>query len=987
MPSVAHIIRRRRNRKHRQQVADTRSRIWSAIVFGGTALILLGPIVVILGFTGYLYALAVSTMPEPADTIYLDPIVAATNFYDADETTLLYAVQDPLGDDRAWVNIESLPEHIVSATLQMEDPDFLTTSQFDFWRVTNQLWRYGLGLPLARDRSLAGRLADQTLVPNAGNNGIDPRLLHFSFSAEVQRRYTPRRVVEWYLNTAFYGNDAYGIEAASQVYFGKPATDLTQDESALLAAIPLAPQFNPIDNEQAAEDRQLNLLRAMRTADLITQDEFDAVASIDTPIRTDLAQPPLVAPEFAIYAREQTEAILDSLDLDGARLVSRGGLQVTTTLDLDLYYQTECLLRAHVAQLSGQNADDTLTLTAQPCTATAYLSDVFNVNLTSLPNQGAVVVHDVRTGEIRALVGDATAHAYQPGPAIYPFVYLTGFLSGNYTPARMVLDIPTQFPGPTEGSIYTPINADGQYRGPMNLRDAMASSIRTPAIAVANREGLNSIIETAQYFGVMNLDDIDRYDLAVVDRGANVSVLDMTYSYSGLATLGTLRGVDLPPQSSDDRTRHPVAVRRIADAQGNVLWDYNEEQIAISNTTVIDVNFAYLVTDILSDSGTRRNILDITADVLDIERPVALANGLTGDTTHSWTIGYTPQLVVGVQLSREDDGRMSLDNYGLDGAAPVWQAVSQLAHDRYSYQPASWTPPESITQLNVCSVSGLLPADDNACPTRTEIFHPSVLPAQQDLYWQSVAVNSQTGQRASSSTPDFLVVEQQYFIPPPDALEWWRTNNLPLPPTDYDSASLPEALSGTQIFVPEDFAYVSGIVDIRGSVDTSNMQSYRVRYGAGSRPTEFVDIGEPRTTYTEGVSLGLWDTASLNGPYVVQISVLNTDGTVDSAGVRVTVDNTAPSIELTTGEGNPTLFRWPTETVIPLVADVNDNLEVNRVEFYNNGTLIGEVTDAPFEWIYTIDNTGDEIFTATVFDEAGNQASDEITVEVIRPGG
>ncbi|MEL7434208.1 MAG: transglycosylase domain-containing protein, partial [Chloroflexota bacterium] len=232
MPSVAHIIRRRRNRKHRQQVADTRSRIWSAIVFGGTALILLGPIVVILGFTGYLYALAVSTMPEPADTIYLDPIVAATNFYDADETTLLYAVQDPLGDDRAWVNIESLPEHIVSATLQMEDPDFLTTSQFDFWRVTNQLWRYGLGLPLARDRSLAGRLADQTLVPNAGNNGIDPRLLHFSFSAEVQRRYTPRRVVEWYLNTAFYGNDAYGIEAASQVYFGKPATDLTQDESA-----------------------------------------------------------------------------------------------------------------------------------------------------------------------------------------------------------------------------------------------------------------------------------------------------------------------------------------------------------------------------------------------------------------------------------------------------------------------------------------------------------------------------------------------------------------------------------------------------------------------------------------------------------------------------------------------------------------------------------------------------------------------------------
>ena len=248
MPSVTQIIRRRRNRKQRQRRDNTRSQLWSALIFGGTAIAIIGPIVSILGFAGFLYFRAVNFMPSPADTIYLDPIVASTNLYDRTGNTLLYAVQDPLGDNRQWVTIESLPEYLVNATVQMEDPDFLDAGGFNTSLTIGRLWRYGLGQAISRDTSLAGRLANTTLVPAARNSGLDPVLLHLAFSAEVQRQYTPRRVLEWYLNTAFYGNDAYGIDAAAQVYFGKSARDLSLDEAALLAAIPLAPEFNPLDN-------------------------------------------------------------------------------------------------------------------------------------------------------------------------------------------------------------------------------------------------------------------------------------------------------------------------------------------------------------------------------------------------------------------------------------------------------------------------------------------------------------------------------------------------------------------------------------------------------------------------------------------------------------------------------------------------------------------------------------------------------------------
>lgn len=987
MPSVAHIIRRRHNRKQRRRDQRTHSRLWTGVIVGLLLLAIVVPLGVVFGLAGVLYLQAVSLMPSPADTIYLDPIIGPTNFYDSSASTLLYAVQDPLGDERQWVDIDQLPAHVVDATIQMEDPDFLETGSFDAGITLTRLWRYILGVDVRRDTSLAGRLATQALVPPADGYGLDSNLLHIAMSAEVMRRYTPRRVLEWYLNTAWYGNDAYGIDAAAQVYFGKRAADLSLDEAALLAAIPLAPQFNPFDNVGAARDRQLDLLRQLRAAGKITSEQFDSHASLLTPIRSNLDQVPTVAPEFAIYARSQAEDLLYSIGLDGARLVSRGGLQITTSLDLDLYYQAECTLRAHLAQLNGQPASAT-TLHGQPCVGTGYLRDVFGIDPASSPDQGAILLLDVQTGAIRAMVGDALAYDRQPGPTIQPFVYLTGFLSGNFTPATMLLDIPQTLPGPAEGLIYTPVNADQQYRGPINLRDAMAAGLQAPVAYVADREGLSSVIAYSHRMGFNSLEDASLFDLSLIERGGRASLLDVTYAYSVFASMGFMQGVDAQAVARNYRTRDPVAVLRIADSSGNVLWEYDADRIALSRTAIIAGDMAYLVNHILSDSGTRNRVLGIDPATLDIARPAALVNGVTRGAAESWTVGYTPQLVTGVTLTRQDGAALSVDAFGTQAASPVWQALMRFAHERYSLAPATWARPQTIQEYTVCDKSGLLPGVNSRCPRRTEIFLAQVPPVQEDIYWRSFEVNSATRQLASSSTPSHLIIEEVYFVPPDAAMDWWVSNNLALPPTEYDALSVPAALRSVQILQPLDFSYVSGVVDIRGVVDTERLESFRLRYGEGLRPTNWFEIGEPQTTFTEGISLGMWDTTALNGFYTLELSVRFNDGTTESAPVQITVDNTPPVIALRTGDsGEDVLFRWPSQSSIVIVAEVSDAYPISRVEFYQNGVLVGTDVDFPYSYTYTITGPALEVFGAAAFDEGGNSASIERQIEIIRSGG
>jgi membrane peptidoglycan carboxypeptidase len=980
--SVAQVIRRRRQRQARRRAVQSKNQRWLAILFTAITVIILVPGGVALGGAVVLYWGAVGTLPTPTDTIYLDPIIGPTQLYDRSGQTLIFSVQDPLGDQRAWVSLDTLPAYVAQATLMMEDPNFLTTTRFDGFQTFSKLWRTVLGGPFPADPSLTGRLVRNTLMPDE-----DP-IREIALVAEINRRYTPEQILEWHLNTNYYGHEAYGIEAAAQVYLGKHAAELTLDEAALLAAIPPAPQYNPLDNATAARGRQTDVLRALQVAGHINSEAFNQAAATQTPIQSVSAQFSL-APDFALYARRQTEDILDDLGQDGARLVSRSGIRIITTLDLDLYYQSECALRTHLAHLSGDTSEQS-TIAGGICQSAQYLPPVELGG--SPPTTGILAVIDVATGEIKSMVGPAAAMSYQPdptrilsyqpGPVLYPFVYFEGFRSTLFTPATMVLDIPSPFPGPAEGLIYTPSNADGLFRGPMNLRDAMGAGLRPPVVSIAHSQRIDNILLIAHRIGLNSLSENARYDLSLLERGGEVSVLDATYAYSVFASLGDMRGVSAQSIARGYRQRNPVAVLRIEDSDGNILWEYDDTQIAASQVPIIAHELGYMVNDILSDQETRWPVIGQNT-VLDLSRPSAVVFGTTSDDVDAWTVGYTPHIVTGVHLGRGDGQPMTLDSFGLQGAAPVWRAVMEYIHTRDALPAIGWERPPGIIEARVCDRSGLLP--NGACSEHTEIFLEGTQPTLTDTFWQPYEINSETGQLATANTPAGLRIQQVFFIPPAEAADWWQAHNLPVPPVEYDSVSVPELFGSVQILQPERFAYVGGVVDIRGSLVPNDMQFYTLSYGQGLNPTEWIQIGEQQTAFTRGSTLGTWDTSGLDGLYNLQLRVVLNDNSVDTDIVPVTIDNASPVVTLIAGAPGQ-VFRFPVDSVIPLVAEVQDNLAIARVEFYHNGQLLGVDAEWPYGFDWDITQTGSETFTAVAFDAVGNQSSGEIAVEITRAG-
>ncbi len=974
MPSVAHMIRRRRAKRTRQRQQTGRRRALS-MIFTLLALLL---VVLPVGGAATLalnyYAEVAADLPEPRSTIYQDAAVGPSLIVARDETTLLWAVEDPLGDAREWVALEDLPPVVVAATLRSElDPDFLETSAPPLALTVQRLIQNELAAePLPPDRSITGRLVRNTLAPPSDVVTGAERAREFALVAEVSRLYSPEEILEWHLNTNGYGNDAYGIDAAAQIYLGKRATELTVDEAALLAAIPTAPQYNPADDLEAARGRQANLLRDLFTNNEITQEQYDTANVTVTEVQTGVAARPALAPAYALYAREQAEDILDGLGYDGPRLMARSGLRVVTALDMSVYEQAVCTLENHLAQLNGAP-----TASPDVCVGVGYLASVSGA--ASPPTDSAVVVIDTATGELVAAVGEVTAQTREPGAALHPFVYMNGFSSALYTPATMVFDVPGRFPGAAEGLIYTPENPDGVYTGPVNLRDAMGAGLLPPVVGVANTQGLDNILRTARLMGMRGL-DTSIYDLSLLERGGNVSVLGTTYAYSVFATLGEMRGVPVTAPARGEPPREPAAVVRIEDAEGNVLWDYREQNPV---TPILQDGLAYLVNDILADTSTRIPILG-TGNVLEASRPTAVVSGLGGDNG-AWTVGYTPNLTVGVWVGREDDTALQLDARGITGAAPLWRAISDYSHDRFVFGPNDWTQPDNVVAARVCERSGLRPND--ACPQRTEIFLENTQPPEVDSYWQTVAVNTQTNQLATANTPVELREERRYFVPPPEAADWWTTTQPASAqlPEQYDTITRPDVVSSTVLLRPALFDYISGQVAVQGSMDAENLQYYQLAYGQGLNPTEWIDITEQQETYTPGESLGTWDTSGLDGLYNLRLTAVMTDNTIDPTIVQVTVDNVPPTVELVAGEAGQT-FTFLTDDTIPLRAGAEDNVAIDRVAFYHNGTLVGTDEAFPFGYDHDITREGRERFRAVVFDAAGNSSEAEIIVEVERGG-
>ena len=432
-----------------------------------------------------MYQDALSALPPLPAGGQAAPAAGPSHFYDRSGATLLLSVREVTNDATSWVTLAELPESLVTATLLMEDPDFLTRPVPSPVTTALRLWQNLIGGPLPPEQTLTARLVRNLYAPPAALT----REREIVLAAELERLHSREALLEWQLNTSHYGNEAWGIEAAARLYLGKAAAQLALDEIALLAAIPPAPALNPLQNEVAARIRQDEVLRDLQVAAAISADEAAAASATVTQLQARNSQGPRLAQDFSAYARRQARAILDAQDLDGERLLARGGLRILTTLDLALQERADCLLQLHLGQLAAAQSP------ALPCADAELLAPA--LAMAQPPQEAALVFFDLRNGELLAMHGDATSLRFPPGPLLQPFVYFEAFRSGR-TVADMLLDIPLELPGAIEGLIYTPANADGRYRGPLSLREAMSAGLLPPAVQLASELRLETILSPAR---------------------------------------------------------------------------------------------------------------------------------------------------------------------------------------------------------------------------------------------------------------------------------------------------------------------------------------------------------------------------------------------------------------------------------------------------------------------------------------------------------
>lgn len=991
MPKVAHIIRHRHARKQRKQARSRRTRSWLLLILGAPALIGLLPLAAALGLAIWLYAQAASALPDIGSLAAPDPERNPTRFFDRSGETVIYTVQDPLVDsredsegsneERRPVSLADLPDFVGALTLVAENGNQPIRAEAEPTQSLLQVWRYMLGLPLREESGILGTLAQNVFLPGARASGLHDSLLELALTAEAKRRFTAPELLELHLNTNYYGNEAFGIEAASRVYLGKSATALDLAEAALLAAIPPAPRPNPINDERGARQRGADLLLEALNLAVIDQAAYDEAAKAIASLSIAKSERrPGMAPEFNFYARRQAQSILDELGYDGARFLARAGLRIQTTLDLDLYAQSECLARAHIAQLTAEaNADQAAS--GAGCRAARELLPVAPV--ASAPDQIASVILDAQNGAILSLSGPVQEATRQPAVTLQPLVYVEGFLRRLATPASMVYDIPQVYPGQADGLIYTPANPGGRFHGPLNLRDAMAAGLLPPAVQVANRRGMRPVIRTAQRLGFNSLDE-NRVNLEILERGGAVSVLDAAYAYSVFAAMGRMRGLPSEPLKPGFRGHDPLAILSIADADGKALWQFagspNGADAGRYEAPVLEPSLAYMVNDVLADEASRRRILGQADAALDSAHSAAVVDGMSADRRDSWTVGYTPRIVIAVHAARADGDALALQGGERAGSAPVWRALMNYLIARDDLPALYWQKPADVEEFLVCDISGQLPPAADHCPTRREIV-PAGTALRRDTAWQSVDINSLTGQLATLSTPDSQRRSATYFTPPADIIDWWIADGRPLPPSAYGVEAPAAEQPIVQLTQPSDFAYVGGQVPVAGRISAAGAQSYALEYGRGVKPSEWLEIVRESLPSSPADLEAVWHASELRGVYTLKLSALMADGRTVSDTRQITLDNSPPTVELRLSEGGG-VIRYPAQRVLSLLAEASDNLAVARVEFFRDEELLGIDREWPYGFEYELEGAGDLNFAAKAFDQVGNSADSVLRVAV-----
>lgn len=627
-------------------------------------------------------------------------------------------------ENRTPIKIDSLPKYVYQSSIAIEDQNFYRHFGFSIQgmiRATKNI--------IFKNKLQGGSTITQQLVKTAlltPERTIQRKIREAILTLAVEALYSKNEILEMYLNHIPYGGTAYGIEAAAQRFFGKAAKDLTLEEAALLAGLPQAPTaYSPFSNPDKAKARQFEVLRRMHEDDYISQEEMDAAFQKNLQFATPTTD--IKAPHFVFYVKSLLE------DRFGLQKVERGGLRVTTTLDLELQEAAQASLSAQADFLEKYKASNAAALITKPNTGEII---------------GMIGSRDFFNNDIDGKV-NITTRLRQPGSSIKPVNYAIGLQLKNFTPASVILDIPTCFQVFGQPK-YCPQNYDNSFHGITNFRAALASSYNIPAVKVLAKNTLESFIASASAMGISSFADSSRYGLSLTLGGGEVTMLDMATAFGTIANQGVRK--DLEP------------FLKIEDYQGNVLYEYNPDQTSSllsyffdesqpdSNKLgvekgglkrILNREPAFLISDILADNSARSAVFGPSSKLVVKNHTVAAKTGTTNDHKDSWTMGYTPDYLVATWVGNNDSSPMSYYVSGISGAAYIWNDImSFLVKD---LPDSKQIRPSGVEGTNVCMLSGLYPVDNQPCQTRYELFWKENMPSGYTAIRKGIWVNKDTG--------------------------------------------------------------------------------------------------------------------------------------------------------------------------------------------------------------------------------------------------
>ncbi|KKT74094.1 MAG: Penicillin-binding protein, 1A family [Microgenomates group bacterium GW2011_GWA2_44_7] len=650
---------------------------------------------------------------------------------------LLYESAGAVGK-KITITYDDLPEYLIKATIASEDITFWTNPGVDFRAIARAAF-----INLKERKIVSGastitqQLARASIISpqKIPSRSIVRKIREVLIALRIAASYPKKDILTMYFNQMYFGNLAYGIQAASSTYFDKNVNQLSLAQSALLVGLLSSPdKRNPFTSPNEAKKGQAQVLDLMTKHGFISKERAQEAKQEEIAITE--RQTNIKAPHFVQYVLQE---------LNDLGLKDTPGLNIYTTLDYPVFSLSEDIAKIWVNRLKDQHA-----------LSNAALVLIRNDSREIINMLGGIDYFDAtHAGQVNM----ATA-SRQPGSTLKPVTYAAAFMQG-YTPATLIYDVKKVY-RTRQGEGFTPNNYDGRYHGLVLAREALASSLNLPAVEMLDRIGLNSFLKVSRDLGITTFTQEERYDLSLTLGGGEVKLLELTNVFAGLARYGEYK--------------KPYTIQKIVTDNGKILYSHRDKQ----GVPVLGQNgqqIAYLVSDILSDPKARIPGFS-EKNPLVLSRPAAVKTGTTTDWHDNWTVGYTPSYTVGVWVGNNDNHPMR-EITGVVGAAPIW---NQFFEEFLKGKPIEkFVRPERIKEVEVCTISGNLL--DGICPEKTnEFFIEGTEPKEKSKMHKKVLIDKRNGLLADSSCAKNNVIEKIFIDYPPEVYTWAIQENLEVIP-------------------------------------------------------------------------------------------------------------------------------------------------------------------------------------------------------------